>query len=104
VNRYEILITQSAEADLQGITDYIARELQEPFIAQKMINKIIDAVTELELFPLRNGYVQDETLAALGIRKFFVDSYLIFYVVDESRKKVTIIRILYAKRNWIMLL
>jgi len=42
----------------------------------------------------------DNILANQGIRKITVDNYIVFYNVSDTNKCVTIIRILYGKRNW----
>ncbi|HUC94053.1 MAG TPA: type II toxin-antitoxin system RelE/ParE family toxin [Paenibacillus sp.] len=98
---YNIVVTELAEHDLLGIADYIAKELREPSTAMQVVAAIGEAIMGLEQFPLRNGLVRDERLAAQGIRMLIVNNYIIFYAVSEHAKTVTIVRILYAKREWI---
>jgi toxin ParE1/3/4 len=104
MNKYDIEITEPAENDLIEIGHYIKYELLEPQIALKTIDKISSKILELENMPLRNELVNDERLAIQGIRKLVVNNYIVFYNVSEKFKMVTIIRILYAKRNWLELL
>ena len=104
MSRYNIEITEPAENDLYEIGSYIVEELLEPDIAKKVINKIGDAILSLEDMPLRNGVVADEKLALQAIRKIFVDNYIVFYIVTEENKTVTIVRILFGRRDWINLL
>ena len=54
--------------------------------------------------PTRYAMVADEHLAAQGIRKLPVENYIVFYVVSEQDKTVTVIRILYGRRDWEQLL
>ncbi|MBU3218345.1 type II toxin-antitoxin system RelE/ParE family toxin [Clostridium estertheticum] len=54
--------------------------------------------------PLRNALVFDDRLAYKRIRKFLVDNYIVFYIITEESNIVTIIRILYNKRDWMKLL
>ncbi|MGH4121235.1 type II toxin-antitoxin system RelE/ParE family toxin [Clostridium sp.] len=54
--------------------------------------------------PLRNALVNYERLAYIGIRKIMVDNYIVFYIANDESKTVTIIRILYGRRDWINLL
>lgn len=54
--------------------------------------------------PLRNVLVADDILSYKCIGKIMVDNYIVFYIVNEESKTVTIIRILYGRRNWINLL
>ncbi|MDD2443652.1 MAG: type II toxin-antitoxin system RelE/ParE family toxin [Desulfotomaculaceae bacterium] len=44
--------------------------------------------------------VVDERLALCGIRKALVENYIVFYVISTEDKVVTIMRILYSRRNW----
>lgn len=97
---FQVVITEPAEHDLQKIIDYISNELQNPYAAIDLLNKISHHVHDLETLPKRFPLVDDIILANQGIRKATVHNYLIFYTISESVKQVTIIRILYAKRNW----
>ncbi|XID94593.1 type II toxin-antitoxin system RelE/ParE family toxin [Paenibacillaceae bacterium WGS1546] len=101
---YAIVITEPAEDDLRGITEYIALELKEPLTAQNLLTRIGEAIFELEKMPYRNTLVRDERLASQGIRMLVVENYIVFYVVSEMNDSVTIIRILYGKREWNRLL
>lgn len=104
MSRYIIEITEPAENDLFEIGYYIAKELLDPDIAKKVIDKIGETIIKLEEMPLRNALVADERLALQGIRKIIIDNYLVFYIVTEEMKTVTIVRILYGRRDWINLL
>lgn len=103
---YQIEITEPAENDLQGIANYIAKELREPSTALGVVATIGEAILGLVQLPLRNAIalVHDERFAIQGMRKLIVDSYIVFYVVSEQDKMVIIVRILYGKREWVNLL
>ena len=101
---YSINITEPAENDLRGIGDYIAQQLLEPEIARKVVNKIGNAIMTLEENPLRNSLVADQRLSLQGIRKIIVENFIVFYIVKEELRIVTIIRILYGRRDWMNLL
>lgn len=104
MSKYNIEITELAEKDLYEIGWYIATELMEPAIAKKVVEKIGEAIFKLEELPLRNALVTDERLALRSIRKIVVDNYIVFYIVTEEHKTVTVVRILYGRRDWINLL
>jgi len=97
---YDIVITNPAEKDLLEIGNYISKELLEPQSAQRVISKIADVVTTLEKIPFRHALVYDTRLNQMGIRHIIVDQYIVFYIVSEDIKTVTIIRVLYNKRDW----
>ena len=101
---YDIQITEPAEKDLYKIGEYISKELLEPETAKKIIAKIANGINSLGEMALRNALVADDRLAYKGIRKIMVNNYIIFYVVAVESKTVTIIRILYDRRDWMNLL
>jgi toxin ParE1/3/4 len=104
MSSYDIDVTKPAEKDIFEIGRYIANELLNLDKAVKVIDKIANEIFKLEEMPFRNAIVDDDKLASQGIRKFIIDNYIIFYVVNEENKKVTIIRILYNRRDWIKIL
>ncbi|HMA60558.1 MAG TPA: type II toxin-antitoxin system RelE/ParE family toxin [Halanaerobiales bacterium] len=104
MNRYDIEITEPAEKDLYEIGRYIAKELLEQDKAVDVVDKIANNIYKLEEMPFRNAIVDDDKLASQGIRKFIVDNYIVFYNVNEENKVITIIRILYNRRDWLNIL
>lgn len=97
---YKVVVTDQAKQDLNGIAHYIAVDLQEPITALNQIKRIRAEVFALESMPERYGLVQDEYLAAQGIRKVSVDNYLVFYTADKANQTVSIVRVLYGRRDW----
>lgn len=53
---------------------------------------------------MRNALVADERLFNQGICKIIVENYIVFYVLYEEHKRVTIVRILHSRRAWVKLL
>jgi toxin ParE1/3/4 len=104
MDHYRVFMTRSAADDLKGISLYIRDELREPATAVKLAEKIKVAVMSLAAFPLRHNLVADEHLAAQGFRKVMIDNYIAFYVVSEKEQTVTVVRVLYGKRDWLHLL
>lgn len=95
---YKIIVTASAEKDLNDIADYIAFGLKEPETALKQIKRIADKIYELETMPKKYAVLADEYLSSRGYRMSKCDNYLIFYRIEE--RKVYIIRVLYSRREW----
>jgi len=99
--KYNLVIAEAAEADLDEIVDYISYELKEPTTALKQLARIQEAMATLEELPERHSLVQDKYLAAKGIRKLPTDNYLIFYTInDKSAYTVNIVRVLHGRRGW----
>ncbi|NPV91004.1 MAG: type II toxin-antitoxin system RelE/ParE family toxin [Firmicutes bacterium] len=100
MKRYRVLMAEPAAEDLFKIAEYIAWELRDPAAAQKLVGKIKEAVMSLAELPIRYATVADEHLATRGIRKLPIGNYIVFYVVSENDGTVTVVRILYGRRDW----
>ena len=100
MKKYKVLMTQPAANDLKSIAAYIANELKEPPAARKLVGKIRECVLSLSEMPSRRSLVADENLAMQEIQKIMVDNYIIFYTISEKDSTVTVLRILYSRRDW----
>lgn len=101
---YNVLISGIAETDLRETVKYIAIERREPSNARRLMSRIQEAILELEAMPYRYAIVRDERLASQEIHMLSVDNHIVFYVVSEMNRIVTIVRILYGRREWRQLL
>lgn len=97
---YNVVISEIAETDLREMVRYIALERMEPLNARHLLSRIREAILELEKMPYRYTLVRDELLASQGIRMMSVDNYIVFYIVSEMNDSVTVVRILYGRREW----
>ncbi len=96
---WQVNYTDHALQDLQSIFDYISLILFEPRIAVKQTERIMDAADSLEHMPFRHHLYDKEPWHSKGLRVLTVDNYLVFYLPDEMKKHITIIRIMYGKRD-----
>lgn len=96
---WKVNYTKDAEQDLQDIYDYISDGLLEPTTAANQTNRIMDAVDSLDRMPFRHILYDSELWRTKGLRVLPVDNYLVFYLPNESRSIVTIIRIMYGGRD-----
>ena len=104
MERYNVILSLEAKADIREIVRYIAKELREPSTAEHILDRIEEAIASLESMPEKYALVSDEYLASFGIRVVAVKKYFIFYTVKHSKNEVNISRVLYGKRHWIDLL
>ena len=97
--KYQVFTTEKAEEDLNSIADYLIYKLLAGEIALKQIDRIEQAVMSLEEMPERYHIYDKEPWKERGIRVMGVDNYLVFYIIDNDNKTVTVIRIMYGKRD-----
>lgn len=97
--KYQIFYTDSAKQDLKNIYRYICDSLVEPEIAEKLTDKIMKSIRSLDEMPQRYRLFDEEPWRSCGLRILPVNNYLIFYLSDEEKTVVTILRIIYGGRD-----
>lgn len=104
MDKYEIYVTDNAHKDLKGIRDYISFSLLEPNISKNIMSEIDKTILSLEIMPIRFEKVKNKYFSNRQVRRCFSNNYIILYSVNENKKTVTIIRVLYGKSNWVKLI
>ena len=84
---------------MKNIHRYISESLVEPEIAAKLTNKIMKEIRSLDEMPQRYKLYEDEPWHSRGLRTLPVNNYLIFYLANEEKAVVTVIRIIYGGRD-----
>ena len=101
---YEVQFLPVAQRDLLEITEYIASELGVPGAAVRLAEKIVSATERLSEFPYSCPVYSPIRPLKNEYRKLRVENYLVLYTVSEGEKAVTVMRIIYAKRDFEKLL
>lgn len=99
-NKYNLKFTRLAERDLDEIYSYISIKLFNDKAAIKLMDNIENAINRLKEFPFSPPPTSDRALKKRGYRKLIIDNYIVFYQVDKTGMKVTIMRILYGARKY----
>lgn len=95
-SKFEVLITEGAEQDLEAIHDYIA-EFDCVANADYVLDELMEVVESLSRHPERGSYPKE--LVALGIKEYrqssfkpyrviyrIVDSHVIIYLIADGRR------------------
>jgi plasmid stabilization system protein ParE len=96
---WQVEIAKTAEEDIEEIYQYIAFSLEEPGIAWNQTERIRDKIGKLSYMPERYPVIQDEPWKSREVRRVNIDNYAAFYLLDSKSAKVTVIRVLYARRD-----
>ena len=99
MNNHSIKITVDAQKDIRNIIKYIKYKLKEPLIADKMKQRFYDKLKALQDNPFY-AVVDDDRLKEFEYRRVVVGNYLIFYRINETKKLVTVDRVMYAGIDW----
>lgn len=97
-------ITSAAERDLNRAADYIEFVLKNPQAADALLDEAEKKINSLADFPEKFFIVDDPVLASWKIRFVLINNYLAFYIIDYERNLVIVVRFLFQKSNWNVIL
>lgn len=96
---YDIEVLEKADEDMRRLGRYISEELQSPMAAERITDKLWDEIERLA----KNPYVYQVYIPLSSLkreyRKILVENYYVFYYINEEEKKITVSRVVYARRN-----
>lgn len=96
---YEVEVSQQADSDLREIFEYIAFELQSPKNASGQLDRLEKQILSLNTMPERYRRYEKEPWKSRGLRVLPVDNYIVLYIPDCDKKVVTILRVMYTRRD-----
>ncbi len=98
-SKYSYRFTNKAVQDLDDILHYISVDLANPIAAQNLGKMIFEKIDTVRSFPESGAPIDNEFLTDKEVRKLLVDNYIIYYKAHHEEKMLTVIRIVYGKRN-----
>ena len=96
---YSIIYSSEAKDDLREIYSYIAYDLQAPETAEGQVNRIRKEIRSLDFMPARYAGVDWEPWKSMGMHRVPVDNFIVYYVVNNGSRTITVIRIFYGGRD-----
>lgn len=99
---YKVIYYPAAIDDVNNILNYIS--IDNPPATIELINKIDAAISSLSEFPYKGVTPKDFHLKSKNYRMIIIDSYIVFYLLNDSLSIIEIMRILSGKQNYSFLL
>lgn len=96
---YEVRLTLEAKADLRGIFEYIAYELQSEQNAVGQLDRLEQGIESLDQMPERFRIYEKEPWRSRNLRIMPIDNYIVFYIPNHEKNIVTVIRVIYGGRD-----
>jgi len=96
---YQVVLTEQAIHDLVEIYSYILNNLQSKPSADNTLNRLNLAMKGLSVMPKRYRRYAKEPWYNRGLRFLPVGNYSVLYLVDDSKSVVSIIHVVYGKRD-----
>lgn len=99
--RYKVKLTAQAIGQIEETVQYISKTLLEPETAWKWADTLQCAIGKLDSMPSKYPLTKEEPWHTKGIRKMPVKNFLVYYLVDEEKKVVWVIAVIYGRRDQI---
>ena len=96
---YKVGYSVDALDDLREIYSYIANELLVPETASAQLSRIRKEVRSLDFMPARYALVDWEPWRSMKMHQLPVDNFIVYYLVDDEERTVTIARTFYGGRD-----
>lgn len=93
-----MILTKEVKTDLENLKRYLEEKLGEPEYSDKVMRRLSAKILSLDTFPYR-GKCTDLEEGNEQIRKIVFDKEVIYYYIDEGKKRVYIILIADSKQQ-----
>ena len=97
--RFHVEYSPEALDDLRSVYSYIAFHLKERETAKKLTDRIRREIRALNEMPERYAPVDWEPWLSMGMRKLPVNNFVVYYLVDQPKRLVSVVRIFYGGRD-----
>ena len=98
----KIVISPLARADMREIADYISRNLCNPNVALRMVQRFRKTIAPLAEFPEMGSPLPAHGKQGISYYYLVCGSYMIFYFIADGR--VMVDRVLYGRRDYMAIL
>ena len=96
---YKVYYSVDVLGDLREIYSYIANELLVPETAKAQLRRIRKEVRSLDFMPVRYALVDWEPWHSMKMHQLLVDNFIVYYLVDDKERTVTVARIFYGGQD-----
>ena len=103
INTYEVVLTDTANEELEEIYSYISENLFDISAANHLMEKIESNFLMLEQNPHACVEVHIKPHNEV-YRKLVIDNYIALYEVDEKNNKVVVYRVLHGRMDYLKIL
>ena len=99
MDKYKVKVNPSAIRELDHIYEYIANEKLASENAKGQVERIKNAILNLNTFPQSHQERNEGRYAGKCYRQLLIDNYIAIFKIDETDKIVYVVTIQYRGRN-----
>jgi len=100
LNKYKVLFSADSMEDISEITRYLREKYASSELSKKYHNELFETIKGLEIMPNRFETVKTKFIQRDNIKRIVYKQYLVFYVVNEEKNEVYILRVRHGKTDW----
>ncbi len=89
MEHFNVFITDTAQADMDNIYNYIAFVLHSPETGKKQYERIANQIKDLNIFPERYGLIDILSKNPNRFRRMKVDNFSVIYCILDKNVFVT---------------
>ena len=97
--KYDYILTEIAEADIDEVLEYIAVNLLNPDAASDFADELEEKLDELCKTPRSGCPVENEFLKCDDVRRILIGNFIAYYIIDDEKKCIVVLRVVYNKRD-----
>ena len=95
----KFVFTKEAEIDIDQAIYYIVNELGDKSGAKRLYDKLFNTIQRICEFPYSSERVENKFIKNKNVRRALIDNYLLFYLFDEDKHLIVLLRFIYGKRS-----
>lgn len=96
---YQVSLTPQATEQMHQTMLYIAKTLQAPQTAKRWADLLYKEIAGLNFMPSRYSLTDEDPWRTYGIHKMPVKNFLVYYLIDEESKNVSVTAVIYGRRD-----
>jgi len=97
---FRLIFSDVVDKDISSSIRYIKNVLEAPAASLKLADELEETYLKLEDNPYRRPLVQNKFLAMKGYRSVKVKNYILFYIINEENRAVSLVRFMHSKMDW----
>ena len=96
---YQLEFLPIAKKDMEDIVYYVAYSLNNDTAAKELAKGFIDGAKSILDFPFGSSIYNTSEKLKYEYRCIKIKNFLMFYKIDDEKKIVTVVRVLYKRMN-----
>ncbi len=93
------VFTKEAEIDIDQAIYYIVNELSDKSAAKRLYDRIFHTIQRICELPYSSERAENKFIKNKNVRRALIDNYLLFYLFDENKHLIVLLRFIYGKRS-----